>query len=146
MSGRLVVGIDGSPSSRRALRWAIDEARHRRDEVDAVLVWQHQPTFWPISGLPTRDELAVAARRVLDTTIAGEDGDAVGGGTRINPVLVEGPAARSLVDAARGASLLVVGSHGWGVFTGMVLGSVSQHCVAHAPCTVVVVPNATVER
>ncbi|WP_317620853.1 universal stress protein [Streptomyces sp. CBMA123] len=51
----------------------------------------------------------------------------------------EGGAAACLLDAARGAELLVVGSRGHGGFTGALLGSVGQHCVQHAPCPVVVV-------
>jgi nucleotide-binding universal stress UspA family protein len=47
-----------------------------------------------------------------------------------------------LLRAAEGADLLVVGSRGHGAFAGMLLGSVSQHCVHHASCPVVVVRHA----
>ncbi|MEV0561406.1 universal stress protein [Dactylosporangium sp. NPDC049742] len=55
--------------------------------------------------------------------------------------MVQGHPAKVLLDAANGAELLVVGSRGHGTFTGILLGSVSQHCVQHAPCPVVVVPS-----
>jgi nucleotide-binding universal stress UspA family protein len=53
--------------------------------------------------------------------------------------VTEGHPAFVLTDAARGAALLVVGSRGHGAFAGMLLGSVSEYCAAHAPCPVVVV-------
>jgi nucleotide-binding universal stress UspA family protein len=54
--------------------------------------------------------------------------------------IVQGPPAQVLLDAAAGAQMLVVGSRGHGTLAGMLLGSVSQHCVQHAPCPVVVIP------
>jgi nucleotide-binding universal stress UspA family protein len=58
------------------------------------------------------------------------------------PGVVQGHAAQVLPEAATGAQMLVVGSRGHGTFAGIMLGSVSQHCVQHAPCPVVVVPQS----
>jgi nucleotide-binding universal stress UspA family protein len=63
-------------------------------------------------------------------------------GVDIRPVVVEGNPARALLDAAKGADLLVVGSRGHGGFTEALLGSVGQHCVHHADCPVVVIRGA----
>lgn len=139
---RIVVGIDGSPGSRAALRWAVEEAGLRQASVEAVRVWT-----WPIpyvgpgmAGLnPAMLEEGEAAMlaEVIDEVTAATGRD----GGEIEPVLIEGPAAQRLLDHAKGADLLVVGSRGRGGFTGLLLGSVSQQVVHHASGPVVVVPS-----
>ena len=62
-----------------------------------------------------------------------------GSNVQVSSQATEGNAAQVLIDAAEGADLLVVGSRGHGGFTEALLGSVSQHCVHHAPCPVVIV-------
>ncbi|MEV4611583.1 universal stress protein [Kitasatospora sp. NPDC049258] len=137
---RIVVGVDGSPASIEALRWAVDQARGRGARIEALIAWQYPvATGWSVP-LPPVAYLADTSRKVLDAAVA----EAVGadGLVGIRAVVVEGGAASCLLDAARGADLLVVGSRGHGGFTGALLGSVSQHCVQHAPCPVVVVRHA----
>ena len=138
---RIVVGIDGSQAAREALRWAVDEAHRRNATVEAVYAW-HQPF---IAGYMMEGELDLGhyeeeAQKVLDTTV-----DAVtnGGDVAIERKLVAGSAAGVLVDEAKGAALLVVGSRGRGGFTGLLLGSVSQQAAHHAPCPVVIIPPAS---
>jgi nucleotide-binding universal stress UspA family protein len=63
-------------------------------------------------------------------------------GVTLTQEVVEGHAAKVLLDAATGSDLLVVGSRGHGEFAGALLGSISQHVVSHAPCPVVVVPDS----
>jgi nucleotide-binding universal stress UspA family protein len=77
------------------------------------------------------------ARKALGNAIE----QALGKNPRVFVVaeLVAGEAAEVLIEASRDAELLVVGSHGHGGFAGMLLGSVSQHCVGHAHCSVVVI-------
>ncbi|MEV7189520.1 universal stress protein [Kitasatospora sp. NPDC093102] len=137
----IVVGVDGSPSSVDALRWAVDQARARGAVVEAVTAWQHPvATGWPVPVVAYENP-ADSARNVLDEAVAeAADAECRGG---IRARVVEGGAVSCLLDAARGADLLVVGSRGHGGFTGALLGSVGQHCVQHAPCPVVVVrhPN-----
>lgn len=141
---RIVVGVDGSPGSRSALRWAITHARLIGAEVDAVIAWQDPVMVGYTYGVPAlyeADALAAGAEKTVDQTVAEVTAD-MDAAVDVRTMVFEGHAADVLLRAAVGSQLLVVGSHGHGTFAGMVLGSVSQHCVQHAPCPVVVVPDA----
>jgi len=132
----ILVGIDGSDASREALAWAADEARTRGAVVECLTSWTWPASYgWTVT-LPEGMDPAADARRVLDASLAPvrEAHPDVTFRTEV----VEGPAAPALVDASAHADLLVVGSRGHGGFAGLLLGSVSAHCVAHAHCTVVV--------
>jgi nucleotide-binding universal stress UspA family protein len=138
---RIVVGVDGSPSSTAALRWAIGQAKLTGCAVDAVTAW-HIPAgygFAPIvdDGV---DWAGDAGKVLFDTLneVAGEDPDVI-----IRPIVEEGPAAEVLVRAARGADLLVVGCRGHGGFARTLLGSVSQQCAHHAHCPVLIMRDGT---
>jgi nucleotide-binding universal stress UspA family protein len=88
------------------------------------------------------DSIATVTEKVLAESVA----DVVGqqeGSVAIRTTVVRGHPAQVLLETATGAYLLVVGSRGHGTFAGMLLGSVSQHCVQHAPCPVLVVPQET---
>ena len=130
---RIVVGVDGSRWSRKALEWAANEAKLRGDSLEAVIAWHFPPQSYP--ALPAYDYEG-AAGETLDREL-----DAVVGPGAADVVRrVEGGfAAQVLIEASGGADLLVVGSRGHGEFVGMLLGSVSRHCTAHAHCPVVVV-------
>lgn len=135
---RIVVGIDGSTSSREALRLAVHEAALRGDTVRVVNAW-HVPTAMYAGGFaPTVDPSLFEdnAKTVLATELAAlgtaAEGVTIEGATR------EGPAAEVLLDEAQGADLLVVGSRGLGGFAGLLLGSISQQCVHHATCPVLI--------
>lgn len=139
---RIVVGIDGSEHSRLALRWAVDEARLRRANVEAVMAW-HTPYVggtWAVSVPVDMAEIEESYRIQLDELVDGVD--ARGLPAPIEKVLANGSVAHTLLEAAKGADLLVVGSRGHGGFVGLMLGSVSHQVVSHAPCPVVVVPPA----
>lgn len=137
---RIVVGVDGSDCSNDAFRWAVSEARLRGASVRAVYVWR-MPVFLPSGfapvALPDRAALRAAARRRLDEIVEEVVGDA--SDVRIEPKAVEGTASQVLVQEAEGADLLVVGSRGHGGFAGLLLGSVSHQCAAHASCPVVII-------
>lgn len=135
---RIVVGVDGSEAGRQALRWALDEARRRNAIVEAVHAW-HQPGAMSYGYLGQFDmePFEEDARKVLDAAV---DSVAVPGDPAIERLLIPGGAASVLVDEAKGADLLVVGSRGRGGFTGLMLGSVSQQAAQHAPCPVVIIP------
>jgi len=142
----IVVGVDGSPSSLRALRWAVRQAGLVDAPVEAVIAWQDPAVYstgfeWaPVSF--DGDSLAAAAEKVLADSLAqvtaGQQTEMPP--TQVLPRVVQGHPAQVLLEAARGAQMLVVGSRGHGTLAGMLLGSVSQHCVQHAPCPVLVVP------
>jgi nucleotide-binding universal stress UspA family protein len=148
----VVVGTDGSPSAQRAVSWALGEARIRGADVRLVHAWMVPlldalPEPWAI-GVPAldagneqrvHDKLEEAAGAFLDGVVneARRREPTLG----IEGELVEARPAHALLEAARGADLLVVGSRGGGGFAGLRLGSVSSQCVHHAPCPVVVVPD-----
>lgn len=134
---RIVVGIDGSAPADEALRWAADEAELRRAPLEVVLVWEFAlvPYYLAPSDPAPPQALADAAARRLDEAVQ----EHVPDGVEVIRSLVEGRPAASLVSAAQGAQLLVVGSRGLGGFSGLLLGSVSLHCATHAPCAVTIV-------
>lgn len=138
----IVVGIDGSPASKAALAWAVEEARLRGCGVVAVHAWQ-----FPVLGfggyggtvvpLLTPEDLEKLANDTAHETV-----EAVVGDDLSVPVVVrveQGHPAGVLLEAGKTADLLVLGSEGHGAFTGMLLGSVSMQVVHHATCTVTVV-------
>jgi len=141
---RIVVGVDGSECSKNALAWALNQARRSGARVEAVCTWQ-EPAMYGFSyasapGVFEGESLSALTEKTLHETIAEVSGR-VGGSVEVVPMVVEGPAAMVLLRIAAGAELLVVGSRGHGAFSGMLLGSVSQHCVQHAPCPVAVIPE-----
>ncbi len=141
---RIVVGIDGSKTSREALSWAVAEARVHGAKVTAVHVYELVSTTLMLEGVVApvvpgpelRDEAEKRAQRIIDETVSLPDRSVV------VAQAVEGPVARTLLQMAEGADLVVVGSRGLGGFRGLLLGSVSQKLVQHAPCPVVVIPHA----
>ena len=137
---RIVVGVDGSPSSRAALRWAVRQAALTGSAVDAVMAWQVPMTLTGYAWAPiSRDEadnLAEGARKALDAAISEEVEPA--DSCRVTAHAINGHPADVLLDAAADADLLVVGSRGHGSFADALLGSIGQHCVHHAHCPVLI--------
>jgi nucleotide-binding universal stress UspA family protein len=135
---KIVVGVDGSESSKCALRWALKQAALSGATVHAVTSWEF-PAFYSWEGGPMPpDDFEQTARQTLDDTVD-EIEHEISPSTPIKRELVHGHAAQALVDAAADAELLVVGSRGHGSFYGALLGSVSQRCAQHARCPVVIV-------
>jgi nucleotide-binding universal stress UspA family protein len=136
---RIVVGVDGSEASQAALAWAVSEARLRQATVHAVHAW-HAPfeaTASTLTVLPMSEDMNSWAEEVIDQTLAKMGGEA--GDVPIVRQAEYGSAAPVLLDAAKGAAMLVVGSRGRRRMTGMLLGSVGQALVARASCPVVVI-------
>jgi nucleotide-binding universal stress UspA family protein len=139
---QIVVGVDGSESSRAALHWAYDDAAHHDAALVAVSTW-HLPAL-PMSppygqlppegyeSQPERDARDLLERLTEDLEPRTPEVD-----VRIS--ISKGNPAKVLIDMSQSADLVVVGSRGHGGFAGMLLGSVSQHVVAHKACPVVVI-------
>ena len=133
---RIVVGVDGSPEAVQALRWAARQAELTGAELQVISAWEYPAFYGWAPATPGQTNFADLSAKA--------QGDALGavfGTSRpdwVHTQVVEGPAARILVDASAAADLLVVGSRGYGGLADAVLGSVSTYCVhhAHGPVTI----------
>ncbi|MFJ9444628.1 universal stress protein [Kitasatospora sp. NPDC101235] len=133
---RIVVGVDGSVSSRAALRWAVRQATLVGATVEAVITWEYPAIYdWGVAVVDA--EVAGYAGKALAEAVAQETGPQCP--VEVRERVEYGNAAQVLLKVADGAELLVLGNRGHGGFAGALLGSVSQHCVQHASCPVVVV-------
>jgi nucleotide-binding universal stress UspA family protein len=156
MAYRIVVGVDGSPHSEAALRWACEEAGRWGASVRAVYVYStdhHLAELARVTPLDVvferREQLEEEAQRraegFLHTVlrrVAPDFPEVV-----VAPDLIASrQPAKELARVAEGADLLVVGSRGMGGFAGLVLGSVSQQCAQHSPCPVTIVPSGRSRR
>ncbi|MGA7988101.1 MAG: universal stress protein [Candidatus Dormiibacterota bacterium] len=149
----VVVGVDGSDGAKEALRWALAEARLRKAPLRIVHAWTYASMgattggYGYLGGFDSSSALGVenndlqrAAEELVDRLIGEVVGDVKD--VEVERQVIEGRSAEVLVGAVAASDLLVVGSRGhWG-FAGLLLGSVSQECVHHAPCPVVVVHPA----
>jgi nucleotide-binding universal stress UspA family protein len=139
---RVIVGVDGSEGSIEALQFAVDEARLRGTELLVVNAWHIPPGVYGSGWAPTPldlDEYRKLAQKALEASLV--DAGITDAGVAVTPVLREGQPADVLCLEAGIDDLLVVGSRGLGGFRGLLLGSVSQQVVHHAPCPVVIVPS-----
>jgi nucleotide-binding universal stress UspA family protein len=138
---RVVVGLDGSEPARAALLMAVAQAGPLGARVDAVLAYE-APNYWsdlyavlaPALG-ETREHAQARGQAIVREVLGPEP--VARGAVRVVPV--EGHPGPVLRGAAEGARLLVVGSRSCNLLEGVVLGSTALHCVAHAPCPVMVV-------
>jgi nucleotide-binding universal stress UspA family protein len=135
-SGRVVVGFDGSKASMDALAWAAHQADLTGTRLEVLAAWE-----WPTSfgwSVPIPDDFDPESE--VQSTLQ----DAVSAVRAAHPELdvearvVRGHPAPVLVEASKGADLLVVGSRGHGEFVGMLIGSVSEYCTTNAHCPVLV--------
>lgn len=136
----IVAGVDGSPSSLRALDWAADQTMLTGSALQLVAAWDWPRSYGWAVPLPEGYNPESDAERVLHEAAA--RARARHPDLPLTTTAMQGHPALVLVDASRGAGLLVVGSRGHGEFTGMLLGSVSEHCAAHARCPVLVFRSA----
>jgi nucleotide-binding universal stress UspA family protein len=148
--GRIVVGVDGSEGSRRALLWAADEAARRGSTLDVVHTYELEPTWASYAYDETMSpevwekvradieastrQAAVHAQALVEHMVRDLDGVEVESST-----IESRHAAQALVERSRDAEMLVVGSRGRGGFRSLLLGSVSQQCAHHAECPVVII-------
>lgn len=159
---RIVVGVDGSPHSRRALRRAMEEAELRNGTVDAVYVYEptHRPFWDELVGLPRGAEAIMGtispdepaydppsraeqaqlnAERRLEKFVTEAVEDVTGPTPRLHAMPAE-HAAAALIGESRTADMLVIGTRGLGGFTGMLLGSVAHQCVQRSHCPTLILP------
>ena len=140
----IVVGIDGSEHSRRALRWAVREAALRQAALTVLTVNQ------AVAGTFTGNAVAYpgeqergrsahnAARQETLSVLSAVDAD--GRPPAVTVHAMTGLPADELIQASLDADLVVVGSRGAGRLRRLVLGSVSNQVSQHARCPVVVIP------
>jgi nucleotide-binding universal stress UspA family protein len=141
MSG-IIVGVDGSGHSQRALEWGMKEAALRHVPLTVLTVHQAIRGY---SGGPAADpqdatrteEALLAAQAEADKVLAGLDGPRP---ESVTVRAVHGFPAEELVKAGNGADMLVVGSRGAGGFTRVLMGSVADRVAQHAHCPVLIVP------
>lgn len=141
-TARIVVGIDGSEASRKALRWAFEEAAVHALPLDVVCVWQMVYAVEPMVGMGAMQisphELANQAELTAKETIeAVRPTDST---VEYRTIVVEGVPGRTLVEQAEGATMLVVGRHGHHPILSKLLGSVAEYAIHHTSCPVVTIP------
>ena len=134
---RVIVGVDGSPGSRAALRWAGDAADAWEAPLVAVWAWEFSPLIVATEAPTEIEELSRAVAHKLHETLVGELGE--DRADRVQTMVVEDAPVRALLDVAGPDDLLVVGSRGMGGIKGALLGSVSQQVVHYSPCPVTIV-------
>jgi nucleotide-binding universal stress UspA family protein len=137
MTYRIVVGVDGSPHSRAALKWALREAECHSGEVTALFSWQ--VPFLSFPGAFDKEDLEEASKSFLVETV-GETAPAPA--VKLRTVVAEGDPTESLIKASQEANLLVLGIRGRSPFAGLLLGSVSQGAAGSAACPVVLVKTS----
>jgi|SRR5215469_1545416 len=137
---RIVVGVDGSPSSIAALRWAIHHAELAGATIDAVIAWEFSVVAggfgWAPNAAFDGTDYTELAAKTLSAAVADANPQP---GVILNQVITEGIPAEALLRAAEDADLLVVGNRGHSMLADALLGSVSVRCLHHAACPVVIV-------
>jgi nucleotide-binding universal stress UspA family protein len=140
MKRTIVVGVDGSEGGRRALEWAIEQARLTGMALELVHgVDVGMSGSSPFGTGMVFEQLEDAGKELLELDL----GLARAAGVTADGHLDLGSSAQALLAASKGAAMLVVGSRGHGSMAGLLLGSISTACVHHAHCPVVVVPPPT---
>jgi nucleotide-binding universal stress UspA family protein len=141
VSGLIVVGVDGSEPARFAAQWAAREARLRNAAVRLVSAWDLPTYGFGLGAVGIYDNMMKVVQRAAEDNLADatEEVRTIAKEIDVSTEVVAGQAAGVLLEAARDADLLVVGSRGLGGFRELLLGSVSQQCANHAGCPVVIV-------
>ena len=141
MSG-IIVGVDGSGHSQRALAWAMREAAIRHVPVTVVTV--HEAIRGYYSSMVTypddpdrNEELRTMVQAETDKVLAELNGPRP---DSVTVKAVHGYPVEELVDAGKDADMIVLGSRGAGGFTRLMMGSVSSQVVQHAHCPILIVP------
>ena len=142
MSG-IIVGIDGSTHSERALEWAVQEAAIRQVPLRVITVFHRTVSHWGAGAITDPQEHANAMQAREAAQDATDKALAHAGDAHPKSVTVDalgGIPAEELVNASRDADMIVVGSRGAGGFARLLLGSVGSQVVHHAHCPIVIIP------
>jgi nucleotide-binding universal stress UspA family protein len=145
-TARIVVGVDGTPESRHAVAWALDEAARRKEPVELVHAYAYPPPLLPFYEAAAElgeDRLRVVAVEAMAREVA--DTAARQPGTPVTGEVREGVPIEVLLDAARDARMLVVATRGTGPLGEAVVGSTGTALAGQAACAVVVVPPPKTE-
>jgi nucleotide-binding universal stress UspA family protein len=140
----IVVGVDGSPNSERALDWAMGQAAAVHAPLTVIAVHEVPKSYWgniPVTGPsdePVVEKLRQAAEE-LTQRAASRLGDA--GQVSVKVRAVSGFVVKELVDASQDADLVVLGARSGSAFAAVLVGSVSSEVVQHSACPVVIVPH-----
>jgi nucleotide-binding universal stress UspA family protein len=140
-SPRIVVGTDGSDRAATAVRWAADEAVRRDAALDVIHAWLPPYPVLPTDLYADHDAAQRAAEALVRATVRRLRREVPGLAEIHGSAPMDHPTP-ALLAAAMGAELLVVGSRGRAGLA-VLLGSVSERCLAHAPCSVAIVPTPT---
>ena len=130
----ILVGIDESPASRAAMRWAVEHACATRAQIQAVAVWHLPPQLGDMPVLPC-EQLQEEAQAWLREAIPPRCD------VPVHTQVVRGDPTAVLLEHAQRAHLIVLGNHGHGALHSAIFGSVVQRCASRARCPVVLVPN-----
>ncbi|GIF02766.1 universal stress protein [Actinoplanes siamensis] len=136
--GDIVVGMDGSVPARQALSWAAGQARLTGSRLHVIAAWDLPAYHGWAPVVPSEENPAETAGKMMSVAVR----DVLGEGQpdlKVAESILPGHPAQVLIDASAHAALLVLGCRGLGSFAGALIGSVSQQCVQHAHCPVVVV-------
>jgi len=138
--GVIVVGVDGSEGAGIALDFATKEAALRGSKLRIVSAWEIPASVLAsvVAGKEFYEEFRENAIRVAQEAVAVVEEQAPT--VEHEELVVEGQAAKALLENAADAELMVVGRRGHGTFAEMLLGSISRQVVAHAKCALVIVP------
>ncbi|MGW2209669.1 universal stress protein [Streptomyces sp. NPDC001781] len=141
---RIVVGVDGSDSSKQALRWALRQAEMTGSVLEAVTAWEYPKLYGSLGWMPPMSEEEVDFERIARQVLLDAVKEVAGPepSVEMRTTVAFGPPTSVLLEASKEAVLLVLGSRGHGGFTEALLGSVGQHCTHHAVCPVVIIRGA----
>ena len=141
MSG-IIVGVDGSGHSQRALEWAMKEAAVRHAPLTVLTVhetirgYYGGPVLYPDDPART-EEMRVAVKAEAEKVLADLEGPRP---ESVTVKAVHGFPTEELIEAGKDADMLVLGSRGAGGFTRLMMGSVAEQVTKHAHCPVLIVP------
>jgi nucleotide-binding universal stress UspA family protein len=138
---KIVVGVDGSEASLKAVIWATHEAKLRDSEIEIIHSWSMPFVVDPMAMMPMMfpiEEMVADANKIAAAAAAKVT--SIDPKIRVVSRIERGSASEHLITASKSADLLVVGSRGHGGFAGLLLGSVAQQVANHASCPAVIVP------